>query len=284
MLRVTLKGLAGRKLRALLTGLAIVLGVAMVSGTYVLTDTLKAGFSQIFTSVYKSTDAVITGKSAVGEGNNGNNAPSFSAALLAKVEKLPGVAEADGGVADQAQLVGRNGKVISNGFSPGLAFSVHPNGDQHFNPLVLTAGTWPSGPNEIAIDKATADKKHYSVGQTIGAVARGPVQQYKITGIVKLGSVTSIGGATMAIFDVSTAQRLFGKVGRYDEIDVAAKPGVSPAQLVSEIKPILPPARRRCGAVHSRPRSRSRTRVTSRASCKSFCSRSAASRCSSASL
>ncbi|HZP74355.1 MAG TPA: FtsX-like permease family protein [Gaiellaceae bacterium] len=242
MLRVALKGLAGRKLRALLTGLAIVLGVAMVSGTYVLTDTLKAGFNQIFTSVYKSTDAVITGKSAVGNGNNGNNAPSFSESLLSKVEKLPGVAEADGGVADQAQLVGRNGKVISNGFSPGLAFSVHPNGDQHFNPLVLTAGTWPNGPHQIAIDKSTADKKHYSVGQTIGAVARGPVQQYTISGIVKLGSVSSIGGATMAIFDLPTAQKLFNKVGRYDEIDVAAKPGVSPAKLVSEIKPILPPA------------------------------------------
>jgi putative ABC transport system permease protein len=242
MLKVALRGLAGRKLRALLTGLAIVLGVAMVSGTYVLTDTLKAGFSEIFTTVYKSTDAVITGKSAVGSGNNGNNAPSFSASLLPKVQQLPGVAEAAGGVSDQAQLVGRNGKVISNGFSPGLAFSVHPKGDQRFNPLVLVAGAWPRGPHQIAIDKSTADKKHYSIGQTIGAVAQGPVQQYTITGVVKLQNVSSIGGATMAIFDLPTAQKLFHKAGRFDAIDVAAKPGVSPAQLVSEIKPILPAA------------------------------------------
>jgi putative ABC transport system permease protein len=243
MFKVALKGLAGRKLRALLTGLAIVLGVAMISGTYVLTDTLKAGFSQIFGSVYKSTDAVITGKSAIGNGNgNGSIAPSFPASVLAKVQKLPDVAEADGGVSDQAQLVGRNGKVISNGFSPGLAFSVHPSGDQRFNPLVLVSGTWPNGSHEIAIDKSTADKKHYKVGQTIGAVARGPVQQYTITGLVKLGSVSSIGGATMAIFDLPTAQSIFGKQGQYDEIDVAAKQGVSPAKLVAEIKPILPPA------------------------------------------
>jgi putative ABC transport system permease protein len=126
MLRVALKGLAGRKLRALLTGLAIVLGVAMISGTYVLTDTLKAGFSEIFGTVYKSTDAVITGKSAIGNGNNSNLAPSFSASLLQKVRALPDVADAGGGVSDQAQLVGRNGKVISNGFAPGLAFSVNP--------------------------------------------------------------------------------------------------------------------------------------------------------------
>ena len=88
MLQVALKGLAGRKLRALLTGFAIVLGVAMVSGTFVLTDTLKAGFGEIFTSVYKSTDAVITGKSAIGNGQrNGNIAPSLPESLLAKVQE-----------------------------------------------------------------------------------------------------------------------------------------------------------------------------------------------------
>jgi len=241
MLQVALKGLAGRKLRAFLTGFAIVLGVAMVSGTFVLTDTLKAGFGEIFTSVYKSSDAVVTGKSAIGNGNNGNIAPSMPESLLAKVQSLPDVSAAKGGVSDQAQLVGRDGKVISNGFAPGLAFSVDPNGTQQFNPLVLTSGTWPRGPHEIAIDKSTADKKHYAVGNTIGAVARGPVQQYRITGVVKLGNVSSIGGATMAIFDLPTAQKIFGKVGKLDAIDVAARQGISPAQLVAEIKPILPP-------------------------------------------
>ena len=112
MLHVALKGLAGRKLRAFLTGFAIVLGVAMVSGTFVLTDTLKAGFGEIFTSVYKSSDAVITGKSAIGSGNGGNIAPSLPASLLTKVRSLPDVAAAQGGVNDQAQLVGRDGKVI----------------------------------------------------------------------------------------------------------------------------------------------------------------------------
>jgi putative ABC transport system permease protein len=242
MLKVALKGLAGRKLRALLTGLAIVLGVAMISGTYVLTDTLKAGFSQIFGTVYKSTDAVITGKSAIGNGSNGSIAPSFSVSLLKKVQGLPGVAEADGGVSyTGADLVGRNGKVISGGFSTGLAFSVHPTSDQRFNPLTLVTGKWPKGANEIAIDKQTAHNKHYAVGDTIGAIVRGPVHQYRIAGIVTLGSVSSLGGSTMAIFDLPTAQMLFGKTGQYDTINVAAKKGVTPAKLVSEIRPILPP-------------------------------------------
>ncbi len=247
MLKVALKGLAGRKLRAMLTAFAIVLGVAMVSGTYVLTDTLKAGFGAIFTTVYQSTDAVITGKSAIGNGQNGNIAPSFGAALLAKVKALPDVADAAGGVSDQAQLVGRDGKVISNGFAPGLAFSA--NSDHRFNPLVLTSGRFPTAPDEVAIDKGTADKKHYAVGDMIGAIARGPVQQYRISGIVKLGNVSSIGGSTMAIFDLPTAQKLFGKVGKFDDISVAAKSGVKPAKLVAEIRPLLPPtAQVRSGA------------------------------------
>src|ERR1700737_5241638 len=100
MTRVAVKGLLGRKLRASLTAVAIVLGVAMVSGTYILTDTIKSAFSTVFTQVYRNTDAVVTGKSAIG-GDNHNNAtlpPSLPASLLTRVRGLPGVAQASGGV------------------------------------------------------------------------------------------------------------------------------------------------------------------------------------------
>jgi putative ABC transport system permease protein len=238
---VALKGLLGRKLRAILTAVAIVLGVAMISGTYVLTDTIKAAFGTVFTAVYKNTDAVVTSKSALG-GNQNNNLlpPSFSESLLTKVRGLPGVSEAQGGVSDLANLIGRDGKVISGHGAPPLAFSVHPHGDQHFNPLTIVSGTWPVGPHQIAIDAHTASKKSYEVGDTIGVIARGPEQQFKIAGIVKIGGVASLGGATMAIFDFTTAQKLFNKVGKLDAIDIAAKKGVSPSELVREVKPLLP--------------------------------------------
>jgi putative ABC transport system permease protein len=241
MIRVALKGLAGRKLRAMLTAFAIVLGVAMISGTYVLTDTIKAGFGAVFTTVYKSTDAIVSGKSAIGGSGDQGAVPSFEASLLQKVRALPGVAEAEGGIADQVSFVGRNGKVISFGGAPGLAFSHDPTGSERFNPLVLTAGRYPRGPGEVAIDAHLASAKHYAVGDTIGVVARGPVRRFRITGIVKLGGVSSLGGATMAIFDVPTAQQLFAKQGKLDSISVGAKPGVTPQQLVQEIRPILPP-------------------------------------------
>jgi putative ABC transport system permease protein len=244
MTRVALRGLLGRKLRAALTAFAIVIGVAMVSGTFVLTDTIKSAFSTVFTQAYKNADAVITGKSAIGTGggnNGGPEIPSLPATLLDRVRALPGVAQASGGISDQAQLVGRNGKVISNGGAPGLAFSHSPEGER-FNPLTLTSGNWPSAPGEVDIDASTASKKHFKVGDDIGVIARGPVERFHIVGTVKFASVSSLGGATMTIFTLPEAQRLFHKQGRYDEIDIAAKPGTSPTQLVSQVKPLLGPS------------------------------------------
>ena len=241
MIRVALKGLAGRKLRAVLTAIAIVLGVAMISGTYVLTDTIKSAFGTVFTQVYQHTDAIVTGKSAIGNGNNGALPPSFPASLLPKVQALPGVAEASGGISDYAYLVGHDGKVVSGHGAPPLAFGVHANADQRFNPLVLVSGHWPSGPNEVAIDANTASTANFSVGDSIGVIARGPLQHFTVSGLAKFGGVSSLGGATMAIFDFSTAQKLFHKEGALDSISIAAKQGVQPSQLVQEVRPLLPP-------------------------------------------
>src|SRR6266516_4490117 len=202
MLGVPLKGLAARKLRALLTGLAIVLGVAMICGTFILTDTINGAFTSIFNESYKNADAVITGKTAFTNDNgNGVQAPSFPESLVAKVKALPDVNAAAGSVNDsQTKLVGRDGKTISNGGAPNLAFSVEPHGDQKFNPLVLKAGGWPSGPNEIAIDSHSASSQGRNVGDTVGVEARGPIQRFRIAGIVAFPGI-SIGGATIAVFD-----------------------------------------------------------------------------------
>jgi putative ABC transport system permease protein len=242
MTRVALRGLLGRKTRALLTAVAIILGVAMVSGTYILTDTIKAAFSTVFTRAYAHADAVITGKSAIGTHNNSGNSitpPSLSGKLLSRVRALPEVSLASGAIADQAGLVGRDGKVIARGGAPGLAFSYSPVG-RHFTPLTLSSGSWPSAPGDIDIDVETARKQHFAVGQRIGVIARGPEEQFRIAGTVKFGGVSSLGGATLAIFSLSTAQRIFNKPDQFDEIDISAAPGVSSAALVRAVRPILP--------------------------------------------
>src|SRR4051794_13479597 len=123
---VALKGLAGRKLRALLTALAIVLGVAMVSGTYVLTDTIRSAFDQIFAGSYKNTAAVITGKSTVQFAQSGS--PTVPASLLVKVKGLDDVQTATGQIfnlndsSDTGKLIGRNGKPLGSSGNPTFAF------------------------------------------------------------------------------------------------------------------------------------------------------------------
>ena len=238
---VSLKGLWGRKLRTLLTALAIVLGVSMISGTYVLTDTITAAFTTIVDHSFQNSDAVISGKVAF-KNDNSNTAevPAFPASVLTKVRQLPDVAAAAGGIEDQAKLLGRDGKVISTGGGGSIAASVDPQNDGRFNPLKLVSGRWPVGSGQIAIDKHTADTKQFAVGDTIGVAADQGTRRFEIAGIAKYAESSSIGSATIAIFDVPTAQKLFAKVGKFDGIQVAAKNGVTPEKLVSEIRPLLP--------------------------------------------
>jgi len=240
VIRVALRGLLGRKLRATLTAVAIVLGVAMVSGTFVLTDSIDRAFDNIFSDSRQGSNAVISGKSAFDlSDGSGATAPSFDQSLLEKVRAVPDVAEAEGSVDGEAQLIGEDGKAIVYGGAPNLGFSI-ANGDSAFNPLQLVEGSWP-GNGDVVIDGATADKEGFQVGDTVGVQGRGPVQNLRISGIVKFGSVSTIGGATLAGFDLPTAQRIFDKEGKLDEIAVAAREGVSDDQLVKEIRQVLPP-------------------------------------------
>jgi putative ABC transport system permease protein len=238
VIQVALRGLLGRKLRTILTAVAIVLGVAMVSGTFVLTDSIDKAFNSIFTSARQGSDAVITGKAATST-NNGSTAPTVKAPLLERVRALPDVAAAEGNLGGNAYLIDRDGKAIHFGFAVNLGFSVS-NGASRFNPLSLVAGHWPHG-DEVVIDRHTAEKKHFAVGQTIGVQAEGPVTQFRISGLVKYGSGNlQLGGATLAGFDVPMAQKLFGKPSQFDEIDIARKPGVSDQQLLNQVKAVLP--------------------------------------------
>jgi len=236
MIGVALKGLLGRKLRATLTAFAIVLGVAMISGSFVLTDTLGKSLDQSYSEAYKATDAVISSEEAVDTGDTTTEAPAFAAGVLSKVESLPGVRVAQGTIEDQARLVDESNNPIGK---DGDAVGVDPSADQSLNPLKLVKGQWPRGNGQIAIDKTSAEKQHFEVGESVGAFADGPVHRYRVSGIVRFGSVDSVGGATTTVFDLTTAQRLFDKQGKLDLIRVEAKEGVSDAELLRQIRPLL---------------------------------------------
>ena len=240
MTRLALRALWSRKLRTVLTGLAIVLGVATISGTYVLTDSISGAFDAIFTSIYRNTDAVITGKSAVSK-NSTTNLPPFEESLLQKVRQQSTVAAAIGGVADSStNLIGKNGKVISFGGAPHLGFSVDPKYPA-FSSLTLISGAWPKA-DQVVIDHSTASKKDIKVGDLIRVEAQGGAKPFRVSGLVKFGaSSLDIGGATLAGFDLPTAQALFHKVGKLDDIRISRKPDVTESELLAQVGSILPP-------------------------------------------
>src|SRR5262245_1904048 len=143
MIRVALRGLLGRKLRTSLTAIAIVLGVAMVAGTFMLTDSIDKAFDSIFYDVREGSSAVISGKTAFDLSQGmGSFAPTLDESLLGQVRALPEVEAAEGSVDGEAQLIGDNGKAIVYGGAPNLGFSI-ANGASRFNPLTLGQGARP---------------------------------------------------------------------------------------------------------------------------------------------
>ena len=242
MIAATVQGLWGRKLRTALTALAVVLGVAMVSGTYVLTDTITKAFDGLYEDSYEGTSAVISGKEVVKNASSGK--ATVSESLVDKVRGLPGVASATGsiydvsGTTDLTKLIGRDGKSLGTGEAPNFGWGFDPK-EKRFNPLTLTAGTWADGSDQIVIDAGTASKENFAVGDKIRASAEGPTREFNIVGIARFGSVDSIGGATFAVFDVPTAQSMLNKQGQVDSIFIAAKSGVEDSAVADQVKPLL---------------------------------------------
>ena len=240
---VALKSIAERRTRAVLTALAIVLGVAMIAGSFILTDTIDRAFTTIFSSSYTQTDLVVRGKPVVADSMSG--APTVPAHLLPEVRALPGVAAAAGslvdltGTGDNAKLIGKDGAVIT-GDNPTFGFGIDPS-QPRFNPLKLAEGSWAAGPDQMVIDIGTAKAHGFAVGDRVGVASDGPVRTFTVTGLARFGGVDSIGGATIAVFDIPTARTVLGKTG-FDAIQVATKPGVSQAQVQREIAPLLPAA------------------------------------------
>ena len=240
MLRIALRGLWTRKLRTALTALAVVLGVSMVAGTYVLTDTINKSFNSLMASARADTSAVISAKSLVSKDMTSEK-PSVPASLLERVSGLPSVDRAYGMVdTETARMIDSNGDPVGPAGPPALGFGRDPSTIGNKDAFKIVQGSWAKGPDEVAIDVLSAKKAKVSVGDTIRVEGSGPLQRYRISGLLQWGSSDSLGGATMVVFDLPTAQELFGLNGRLTEIDVRAKDSISPAKVVAQIKPILP--------------------------------------------
>jgi putative ABC transport system permease protein len=238
MWNATIKGLLSHKLRLALTALAIVLGVSFVSGTYVLTDTMNATFTQLFKDTIKGIDVVVQTRQTF-SGEQGDTRDPVPESLLPRIRGIDGVKVAEGSVNGFAQFIGKNGKAVTTGGAPTLGVSASEAPELNSN-FTMRSGRVPSSPNEVAVDARTASKQGFKVGDQVKVLSQGPTRSYAVSGIVGFGQADNLAGATLAVFDLKTAQQVLDSQGKFNEIDVVAQPGVTSDQLRERIAAAVP--------------------------------------------
>src|SRR4051794_17833956 len=244
MTRVALKGLASRPIRTLLTALAIVLGVGMVSAAFTLTDTQRGAADSLSSAAYDGTDAAVSAHTAFkvdGGSDFTVEKPTLDASVLNQVRAVPQVGTAIGDVSDQAEIIGADGKPRGTGPYFGTGFDSRTPGAGRLTAFRLQSGRWAAGPGEVAIDVATAEDEHFQVGSTIKVNTRGAAAPFRVVGLVRFGTVKSLGKATIAVFDLKEAQRLFHKQGRYDSVLVAGRAGTHTGDVRRAVAAVVGP-------------------------------------------
>lgn len=239
MLALSLRGIATRKLRTALTAFAVVLGVALVSGTYLLTDTIDKSFDEVFATANEGVDAVVTPKRIFGSDMEGSSlAPEpLPAALLPEVRRVPGVAFAAGSVSLPGNIYDKDDEPLVTTGPPML---ITDSGPRRFSPFTYEQGRSPRAPGEVALDKGSADRAGFALGDTVRLSGDGPQEGFRLVGIAKYGDQNSLGGAAIAILTLPEAQRVLGLEREFNSINVAGAPGTTPAELARAVTAALP--------------------------------------------
>lgn len=237
MFHATIKSLLGRKLRLLLSALAVLLGVAFVSGAFVLTDTLGKSFDHLFDTVNKNVAVDVRGQKTLG-GNDSTRA-QIPASVLDKVRAVPGVRETQPAISGTAVLIKKDGKAESSGGAPMLG--VNWVDSSLLEPMTITKGHPPRSASEIVIDAGLAKSSKYSVGDTAPVSTPVGTIRAQVVGIGKYAdNADSLGGAQLVVFDTKTAERLLVGGRGISEVQAAADDGVSQQQLRDRVAKVLP--------------------------------------------
>ncbi|MDP9332587.1 MAG: ABC transporter permease [Actinomycetota bacterium] len=232
MWKVTFKGLAGHKLRFLLTALAVILGVSFIAGTLVLTATIQKTFDDLFADINRGTDAAVRAHEVFSDFGGGQR-PNIPASLVGIVRQTPTVEAAVGNIQAFAQVVDKHGNVIGGNGPPTFGLGWDPN--PKLNPFHLVVGHPPQADDQIVIDKNTADKGAFHVGDRVTVLTTKAPRQYQLVGIARFGTVDSLAGASITLFTPREMQRVANVANEYSQISVVAKPGVSQTQVASDI-------------------------------------------------
>jgi putative ABC transport system permease protein len=233
MYRATFKSLASRKLRLVLSALAVVLGVMFVSGSFVLTDSLGKSFDKLFATVNASLDVQVTAEPKVGS-RGGPPTALLPESLAAEVAAVPGVAKAVPAVyAQNARVIGKDGKVVATLGAPQAGMDWQGENDL----VQLREGRGPEAADEIAIDAGLAKTSGYAVGDRVGVLTLQPKKTFEVVGIFGYsGNRDSLGGSQTTAFTMPVAQELLlGEKDMVSVIDVTAAGGVADTALRDDV-------------------------------------------------
>ncbi len=227
MLRTTLAGLRAHLLRLLLTGLAITLGVGFVAGTFVLTDTMEAGFNQQFTASADKVSVAVLPKDVTPVKEDGTGGETgLTTSVLARLRGLPGVSDAQGQVRGDAPLIDQNGKAY--GDSPTLGLGIASGPLQRY---LLKSGHLPAAANEVVLDTTVARRTHFKVGDTVKVLDRqSRARAFRVAGLMDFGVDQEIAFRGGVGFTPATAAEITGRPD-FVEIDLKAAPGTTDARL-----------------------------------------------------
>ncbi|MFF1509116.1 ABC transporter permease [Streptomyces sp. NPDC058326] len=236
MFRTALRNVLAHKARLLMTVLAVMLGVAFVSGTLVFTDTLSQAFRN---QSAKSYDDVAVAVEMYPDAEEAQQTPGLSQQVVDKVAKLDGVASVTPRVDGFAGVPDRDGKLIGLGWAnKGANFA--PGKDGKDRAYTFTAGSGPARDTQIALDRDTADKGGYKVGDTVRVATNGPVKEYELSGVFTTEDGAVNAGGSLVVFDNAVAQKLYLKPGYFQNLAVTATPGTDADKLVTEVLKVVP--------------------------------------------
>src|SRR5262245_6822275 len=217
------------------------LGVAFLSGTLVLTDTITRTFDDLFANVNRGTDAVVRSSIKI-EGDFGNDVRGrIPTGLLSTVQGVDGVRAAEPQVLGYGQIVGKDGKTLGNPGMGAPTFASNWNTVPQLNPFHIVEGRAPNQTNEIVIDKKSANDGNLRVGDRTSVITQQGPNSFTIVGIAKFGTADSPGGASFALMTLQAAEQYVSKPGQVDSISVVSTQGVSQQEIVQRIQRALPP-------------------------------------------
>ncbi|WP_432018305.1 ABC transporter permease [Streptomyces sp. 1222.5] len=236
MFRTALRNVFAHKARLLMTVLAVMLGVAFVSGTLVFTNTISDAYQKSSAKGFDRVDVAVRPEYQDSEGDKVGRTAELTRALLDKAAHVPGAASATGVVSGFTAVANKDGKLLGGDWQS--AGGNYWGAKDPRYPLV--AGHAPHGRGEVLLDSRTAERAGYRVGDTVRLSVDGPVLTPTVAGIFTTDDGNVAAGGSLALFDTPTAQALFGKKGSYDEIDVRAAAGTAQSALKAELDKALP--------------------------------------------